>query len=85
MYIKTTDEIVLFAGSKYVTDTYIMTALEDIKIPPKIVTKPVPPLDEDGNDSTYVVDIQIFKEDIKAYSLLQRTFDSNMRQVYNVI
>ena len=53
--------------------------------PPKIGTKPVPPLDDDGNDSTDVVDIQIFKEDIKAYSLLQRTFDSNIRQVNNVI
>ena len=43
-YIKTTDEIALFAGSKYATSTYIRTALEGMKRPPMIETKPVPPL-----------------------------------------
>ena len=29
--------------------------------------------------------LKIYKEDIKAYSTLQRTYDTQMRQVYNVI
>ena len=52
LYIKTTDDIALFAGSKYVTGTYIRTALEGMKKPPKIGSNPVLPLDEDENDST---------------------------------
>ena len=41
---------------------------------------------EDGiTDIDDAVDVAVFKEDVKAYSLLQRQYDTELRKTYNVI
>ena len=85
-FINITNEIALYVGSKHTTGPYIRTTIEKLERPARIGRKPTTPMDETGTTKTMdEIEFDIYKEDIKAYSALQKTFDTQLRQVYNVI
>ena len=75
----------MFVGRKYKTGSYIRSSIEKLSKADKIGMRPIVPKDEDGNTSTDVVDLVIFKEDIKAYSSLQREYRIELRKAFNLI
>ena len=83
--MKTTEEVSLYVGRKYKTGPYIRPALTKLSRPSAIGSRPKVPKNEDGSDSKDIVDAAIFKEDVKAYSMLQRQYDTDLRQIFNVI
>ena len=82
---KTTEEIALFIGRKYKNGSYIRPSIEKLNRPDKIGTRPVMTKMDDGSNSTDEVDVAIFKEDVKAYSLLQREYQAELRKAFNLI
>ena len=75
----------MYVGRKYKTGPYVRYAIEKLTSPGKIGKKPEAPKNDDGTDSADVVDLAIFKKDVKAYSLLQREFQSDLQKAFNLI
>ena len=82
---KTTEEIALYIGRKYKTGSYIRPAIEKLSKLDKIGIRPTMPKQDDGSVSTDAVDVAIFKEDVKAYSSLQREYLAELRKAFNLI
>ena len=83
---RTTEEVALFVGRKYKIGSYVRPAIEKLVKPDKIGERPKMPKKADGTtDSDDAVDIAIFREDVKAYSLLQRDYYADLRKAFNLI
>ena len=78
-FVKTTEEVSLYVGRKYKTGPYIRPALTKLSRPNAIGSRPKAPKNEDGSDSMDIVDAAIFKEDVKAYSMLRRQYNTDLR------
>ena len=83
--MRTSEEIALYIGRKYSTGLYIRPVILKLSKLEKIGTKPTLPVDDKGNPSKDEVDLAIFKENVKSYSLLQRQYAADLKKTYNLI